>query len=595
MLERFVDSLFASLLVSLAIVFASCELMALETLRSEDEASPPNVLFISLDDLNDWVGCLGGHPQAHTPNLDRLASTGVLFTNAHCPAPACNPSRTAIMTGIPPYQSGLYDNRQKMRLVLPDAELLPRYLSRHGYWSAGSGKLLHYFIDAESWNEYFPNKETENPFPRTLMPEQRPVSLPLGGDWQYRETDWAPLDATNEEYGGDWLVSDWIGKQLKKKHEQPFFLACGIYRPHEPWFVPKKYFDQFPIETIQLPPGYRADDLEDLPDEGKRRGPNRYFEHIRKHDQWKQGVQGYLASIAFADEMVGRVLDALQAGPNRDNTIVILWSDHGWHLGEKQHWQKYTAWRACTRVPLIVRVPAQTPGLKEGTQAGGVCHQPVNLSSLFATVTELVGHSRQVNPETPSLVPLLRNPSSDWDHVAVTCLSEPGSYGLSTSDWRYIRYAKGGEELYRISTDPYEWDNLASVVEYQSVIKQLNGKAPVRFAPKQEFQGAAFSKVVLPMKFSSPPPSSLPIGSRFQVEFDNQTDAPVFLYWRDQKNGVKLYGKIDTGAQRRQYTRKGAVWMITKKQIKLSDDQWRELGHFVIGDGSSRAVIRKNK
>ena len=218
MLERFTALWFAKLLVILAGLNSSSELIASEALNNADEKSPPNVLFISLDDLNDWVGCLGGHPQAHTPNLDRLASTGVLFTNAHCPAPACNPSRTAIMTGIPPYRSGLYDNRQKMRTVLPDAELLPKYLSRHGYWSAGSGKLLHYFIDAKSWDEYFPNKETENPFPRTLMPEQRPVNLPLGGNWQYRETDWAPLDATNEEYGGDWLVSDWIGKQLKKKH-----------------------------------------------------------------------------------------------------------------------------------------------------------------------------------------------------------------------------------------------------------------------------------------------------------------------------------------------------------------------------------------
>lgn len=595
MLERIAAPWWAKLMVILVGLNWSSELLALETLRSEDKKSKPNVLFISLDDLNDWIGCLGGHPQARTPNLDRLASTGVLFTNAHCPAPACNPSRTSIMTGIPPYRSGLYDNRQKMRAVLPDAELLPKYLSRHGYWSAGSGKLLHYFIDAESWDEYFPKKETENPFPRTLMPEQRPVNLPRGGNWQYSETDWAPLEATNEEYGGDWLVSDWIGKQLKKKHDRPFFLACGIYRPHEPWFVPKKYFDQFPIETIQLPVGYRADDLDDLPLEGKRRGPNRYFEHIRKHDQWKQGVQGYLASIAFADDMVGRVLNALQAGPNRDNTIVILWSDHGWHLGEKQHWQKYTAWRACTRVPLIIRVPTQTPGLTEGTQAGGVCNQPVNLSSLFSTVTELVGHSRELNPEVPSLVPLLKDPAADWDHVAVTCLSEPESYGLSTSDWRYIRYAKGGEELYRTADDPYEWNNLAGLPEHQNVIQDLSEKAPVRFAPKKEFQGASFSRVKLPMNYSSPPPASSPVGKRFQVEFDNQTEAPVFLYWRDQKKGIKLYGTIEAGAQQQQVTRKGAVWMITKTEVTTSDREWSELGHFVIGKGSSRAVIKTNK
>ena len=246
----------------------------------------PNVLFIAIDDLNDWIGCLGGHPQARTPNLDRLAASGVLFTNAHCPAPACNPSRTAIFTGRSPHRSGLYANNQSMREILPKAELLPKTFSRAGYWAGGSGKMLHYFIDAQSWDEYFPKKETENPFPRTLYPKQRPVSIPRE-PWQYVETDWTALDATDEEYGGDHLVAQWVGQQLTKKHDRPFFLACGIYRPHEPWFVPKKYFEPFPLDSIQLPPGYKADDLDDLPPEGKRRGPNRYFAHIRKHEQWK--------------------------------------------------------------------------------------------------------------------------------------------------------------------------------------------------------------------------------------------------------------------------------------------------------------------
>ena len=251
----------------------------------------PNVLFISVDDLNDWIGCLGGHPQARTPNIDRLAAGGMLFTNAHCPAPACNPCRSAIMTGISPHQSGLYENGQPMREVLPDAELLPKYFSRHGYWSAGSGKILHYFIDAPSWDEYFPAKETEDPFPRTLYPEERPVNLPRGGPWQYVETDWGGLDATDEEFGGDWLVSKWIGEHLQREHEKPFFLACGIYRPHEPWFVPQKYFDEFPLEEIQLPPGYDENDLDDLPPSGKKRGPNRYFAHIQEQDQWRQGFR----------------------------------------------------------------------------------------------------------------------------------------------------------------------------------------------------------------------------------------------------------------------------------------------------------------
>ena len=406
-------------------------------------ADKPNVLFIAMDDLNDWVGCLGGHPQAMTPNLDRLAAGGVLFTNAHCAAPACNPSRTAIFTGISPHRSGLYQNGQKMRDVLPNAELLPKTFSRAGYWSAGSGKMLHYFIDARSWDEYFPPKDTENPFPRTLYPQKRPLSLPRGGPWQYIETDWGALDATDEEYGGDYSVADWVGKQLARKHERPFFLACGIYRPHEPWFVPKKYFDAFPIDKIQLPPGYRADDLDDLPPEGKRRGPNRYFDHIRKHNQWKPAIQGYLASIYFADTMLGHVLEALEKGPNAENTIVVLWSDHGWHLGEKQHWQKYTGWRVCSRVPLIVKAPKGSDGLTDGTQPA-ICDRPVSLLSLAPTLLQLCGLPPQQRHDGPSLVPLLADPGADWPHVALTHLGQAGSFGLSDNRWRYIHYAGGG-------------------------------------------------------------------------------------------------------------------------------------------------------
>lgn len=448
------------------------------------ESRQPNILFISVDDLNDWVGCLGGHPQAETPNIDRLAASGMLFTNAHCAAPACNPSRTAIMTGQAPNHSGLYDNRQKMRELLPDAELLPKHLARHGYWSAGSGKILHYFIDAPSWDDYFPAKESENPFPRTLYPENRPVSLPRAGDWQYVETDWAPLDATDEEYGGDWLVADWIGDELRKEHDKPFFLACGIYRPHEPWFVPQKYFDQFPIDEIQLPVGYLEDDLDDLPPEGRRRGKNRYFAHIQAHDQWKNAIQGYLASIAFADAMVGRVLDALEEGPNRDNTIVVLWSDHGWHLGEKQHWQKFTAWRVCTRVPLMIRVPPGISSLTEGTTEGSVCQQPVNLLSLFPTLAELARVPTPESCDGLSLVPLLHTPDQEWPHPSITYLNQPGSYGMSTRRWRYIHYANGDEELYDIKADPHEWQNLVEIEEHRETLNELRAIAPTYFAPK---------------------------------------------------------------------------------------------------------------
>jgi len=548
------------------------------------EESKPNVLFISVDDLNDWIGCLGGHPQIKTPNIDRLAASGILFTNAHCTAPACNPSRTAIMTGLSPHRSGLYDNRQKMREVLPDAELLPKYFSRHGYWSAGSGKILHYFIDAPSWDTYFPAKKTENPFPRTLYPKTRPVNLPRGGPWQYVETDWGELDATDEEFGGDWLVSKWIGEQLSEERDKPFFLACGIYRPHEPWFVPQKYFDEFPLKDIQLPPGYKSDDLDDLPPAGKRRGPNRYFAHIQKQNQWKQAIQGYLASITFADAMVGRVIDALDRGPNRDNTVVVLWSDHGWHLGEKQHWQKYTAWRACTRVPLIIRVPKNTPGLSEGTKPGGRCSKPVNLLSLFPTLTQLSGLPDKSDNDGVSLLPLLRNPQAEWSHMSTTFLGDPGSYGISDEGWRYIHYSNGDEELYDTQSDPYEWANLAASPTHAAMLNRFRSRAPQTFARKIPPRDESLTKLKWHVAKDSSAPASKPDGNPFDVVFINRSKSNVELFWMDRQGKPKPYGGIAAGSRKRQQTRPGAVWLIT-------DESQKALGHFVVGDRTAQAVI----
>lgn len=550
-----------------------------------DDPERPNVLFISIDDLNDWIGCMGGHPQARTPNIDRLAASGVLFTNAHCPAPACNPSRTAIMTGISPHKSGLYDNRQKMRELLPDAELMPKYFSRHGYRAAGSGKILHYFIDAPSWDEYFPPKATEDPFPRTLYPEVRPVSLPRGGPWQYVETDWAPLEVDDEEFGGDWLVSKWIGEQLAKKHEKPFFLACGIYRPHEPWFVPKKYFDLFPLEDIQLPVGYREGDLDDLPPQGKRRGPNRYFEHILKHEQWKPAIQGYLASIAFADAMVGRVLDALEKGPNRANTIVVLWSDHGWHLGEKQHWQKFTAWRVCTRVPLIVKVPEGVPGLPVGTGAGVICDQPVNLLSLFPTLTALAGLPAQPTNDGPSLIPLLEDPEHEWPHVSITYLNRPGNFGLSHRTWRYIEYANGDRELYDIEADPHEWVNLAAAEEHAGQMAKLRAFAPSGFADYVPASDESLPKLRWqPLDDEKAFPEAKAEGDPFDVVMTNKRPQPVRVFELLGAGTRKPFGVLESGWRKPYKTRPGAIFLITGAGEE-------PLGYFVVGDRTAHAVV----
>ncbi len=547
----------------------------------------PNVLFIAMDDLNDWIGCMGGHPQSMTPNLNRLAASGVLFTNAHCPAPACNPSRSAIFTGRGPNRTGLYDNRQQMREVMPSESILPHFFRQHGYYSAGSGKLLHYFIDAKSWDEYFPKAESENPFPETFYPEKRPVRLMRGGPWQYVETDWAALDVTDEEFGGDWSVSKWIGEQLVRKHDKPFFLGCGLYRPHEPWFVPKKYFEPFPVESIQLPPGYRENDLDDVPEIGQKAARNKYFDHIRQQGQWKDGVQGYLASIHFADAMLGRVLDALELGPNANNTIVVLWSDHGWQLGEKEHWQKYTPWRAVTRVPLMVRVPkGASEALPKGTPAGTVCDAPVNLLSLFPTLTDLCKLPPKPEIDGPSLLPLLIDPMvADWNHDSVTFLAQPGTYAVSGRSHRYIHYADGSEELYDIQKDPYEWTNLAKSPESQDRLATFRKDAPRDFAPRPEPTVESLAKLTWHPRSGVATPASKTDGNPFPVHFINKQHQAVELFWVSPEGEPRSYGSIAPGQTKIQQTRPGAVWSIGKDSSDL------KLGHFVIGDRIAQAVI----
>jgi len=550
-------------------------------------AEPRNVLFIAVDDLNDWIGCLGGHPQTKTPNLDRLAASGVLFTNAYCPAASCNPSRSAIFSGLPPHRSGLYQNTQKLREVMPEAELLPRWFSRHGYWSAGSGKMLHYVIDPQSWDDYFPDKARDNPFPHTFYPDKRPVSLPRGGAWQYVETDWAALDVTDEQFGGDWAVTKWIGEQLGRAHDKPFFLACGIYRPHEPWFVPKKYFEPFPVESIQLPPGYLEDDLEDVPAEGRRIGRNRYFAHIQAQKQWKQGIQAYLASIHFADAMLGRVLDALEESPHRDDTVVVLWSDHGWHLGEKEHWQKFTGWRAGARVPLMVRVPKGAPGLPEGTKAGSVCTRPVGLVDLFGTLTELCGLPPKPDIESRSLVPLLRDPSAPWPHAAVTHLDHPENYAVSTERWRYLHYRDGGEELYDVETDPYEWTNLAGKPPHAAKLEEMRSFVPKPIVPAHESQpgiNAFVAEVELTPVAGAEIPRSKAGGEPVGLLFQNHRQTPVKIVRVDETGARQESFEIQGASRRLVQTANGHTWLILAENDKA-------IGHVVVPGKPTRVKI----
>ncbi|MHC4407026.1 MAG: sulfatase, partial [Planctomycetota bacterium] len=371
---------------------SACLLLAAtgEALAStaDDSAGRPNVLFIAIDDLNDWVEPLGGHPQARTPNLTRLAEQAVNFTHCYCASPACNPSRASLMTGIHTYNSGMYSNYQDWRKVLPDAKTIGEFFRENGYWSAGAGKIFHYDqVAPECWDEYFPSQQKNMPDYHYPNPGAT-VSMPKF-ERMYGDFDWSPIDLSDEKTG-DYQSVEWVSRQLQKEHDRPFFLACGIYRPHLPWYVPRKYFDMFPLESVRLPKVLEKD-LDDLGERAREiaaRGGN-YDKRVIEAGQWKHAVQGYLASIAFADAMLGRLLDALGNSRHANNTVVVLWSDHGWQLGEKEHWRKFALWENVARTVMMIKVPKGTTGLPEGAKPNARCDRITSLVDVYPTLVDL--------------------------------------------------------------------------------------------------------------------------------------------------------------------------------------------------------------
>jgi arylsulfatase A-like enzyme len=297
--------------------------------------------------------------------------------------------------------------------------------------------------------------------------------------------DWGPLDVEDSRMG-DTQVVDWIISQLQAKHDKPLFLACGIFRPHLPWYVPRKYFDQFPVGEIQLP-AHRDDDLDDLPPAGiKMANPTRDHAAVVKNDQWQAAVQGYLASISYTDGLVGRLIDALDGSAHANNTVVVMWTDHGWHLGEKQHWRKFALWDEATRTPLIFVAPKGTPGLPPGTPTGKRVKKPVSLLDIYPTLAELCGLPERDGLSGQSLVPLLRDPVAEWDRPAITTHGRL-NHAIRTERWRYIRYADGSEELYDHDSDPMEYTNLAGQPRLASVKRKLAAWLPTENAPNAPY------------------------------------------------------------------------------------------------------------
>ena len=444
----------------------------------------PNVLFLAVDDMKDWVHCLGGYEgRVDTPHIDRLAKRGVLFTNAHCPSPKCAPSRAAIMTGLRPSTTGLYDNGHWWRPNLPDVVTMPVHFRRHGYRAVGAGKIFHHTAGNNppyQWDDFLPLRFRNDPWFRgsTLnYPWSKsgpyPPGFPFSGvKGLGHENDWGSLGIPAEAYD-DARTADYAVRCLGERHDRPFFLACGLFRPHLPWYVPQEFFDRYPLDAIRLPT-VREKDLDDVPAEGKKLAKARRqdFETIRGAERWKHAVRAYLASISYADAQIGRVLDALDAGPYAADTVIVLWSDHGWHLGEKGHWHKSTLWEEATRVPLVISVPGRQPG---------VCKRPVSLLDLYPTLNDLCGLPGIRSHDGVSLLPLLRDPAAEWERPAVVEFRR-GNAAVCTERYRYIRYRDGGEELYDHETDPHEWTNLAASGDHAAVKKALGEWIPKKWA-----------------------------------------------------------------------------------------------------------------
>ncbi len=427
-------------------------------------ADRPNVLFIAIDDLNDWTGYLGGHPGVQTPNLDRLAARGVFFTHAYCSAPACNPSRASLLCGIRPSTSGVYHNSNPWRAQLPHAVTLPQQFMAGGYTVHGGGKIFHgRYKDPRSWEVYFDR-------PGDPVPAVRPVN----GIPHTAHFDWGPVPV-DDEVMGDAQVTDWALDFLGKKHEKPFFLAVGLFRPHLPWYVPQEYFDRYPLDEIVLP-RVKEDDLDDVPPLGRRmaRPQGDHAKVVRSHN-WEKAVQGYLASITFADGQVGRLIAALDASRYAGNTLIVLWTDHGWHLGEKLHWRKFALWEEATRVPMIWVVP--------GLTRPGRCQRTVSLLDVYPTLADLCGLSRPDQLEGTSLRPLLKDPLAAWDRPAVTTYGR-GNHAVRSQRWRYIRYRDGSEELYDHENDPMEWTNLAGDARYDRIKQEHAAWLPKKNVPE---------------------------------------------------------------------------------------------------------------
>jgi arylsulfatase A-like enzyme len=453
----------------LSLLFAAT--MATVAPSAQADAGRPNVLMISIDDLNDWTGFLGGYPEIHTPHMDALAAKGRVFSNAHCAIPVCSSSRVSVMSGMAATTHGSYEIGPSYQQLpeLNEAPTLHRYFKDNGYTTITGGKVLHHGFGDRLKEDI----DLDLGRPKTARPKDGPMNLPEG--WS-KAWDWGQFPGNDAEMGDYQLALD-AATVLKENHDQPFFMSVGFYRPHVPLLVPPKWFDLYDVEAIPLPKSPESD-LADLPP--NFRTINDYAlapKHSEVVSSGKQRslTQAYLASISFVDHCVGMVMEALKHSPHADNTIVVLWSDHGFHLGEKHHWAKRTLWEESTRVPLLFAGPGIEPGDK--------CGEPASLIDIYPTLIELCDLPDHGSLDGISLQPQLSDPTTERGQPAITS-SYYGNHAVRTRDWRLIAYEDGAKELYDHRNDPGESTNLADEPAHRETLAELMKWVPTEGEPE---------------------------------------------------------------------------------------------------------------
>ena len=431
---------------------------------AQNDASKPNVLFIMVDDLNDWVGAFGGNPQTKTPNIDALADKSTIFKNAYCSAPLCNPSRASIMSGYRPSTTGVYGNSEHFRDVkgFENTVTIPQYFERNGYKTAAAGKIFH----SPRGNGKKPRPGSDpgsfqqerkgglgGAFPDDKDKQSHGLDLKsygVKGSFLH-SFDWFPVDVTLEE-NNDFESADYAAKFLEEKHDKPFFLACGIFRPHLPWFAPKEFFDMYNLEDIKLPETLK-NDLDDVGKMGQNMAKRGVHKSVVEHGKWKEAVRAYMANISFADACVGHLLNGLKESKYADNTIIVLMGDHGWHLGEKEHWSKNVLWERSAKTPLLIFDPRGDGKPKVSTSL-------VSLLDVYPTLVEMANLPINKELEGKSIYDLVKNPTNVVKEYVLTS-KDKGIHSLRNKDYRYTVYSDGFEELYDHRIDPNEWTNIA--------------------------------------------------------------------------------------------------------------------------------------